>query len=244
MKDFVSPASAVTSANLVAGFLALVLAAQGELMWAAVMVGFAAACDSVDGIIARRKRCESVFGSRLDSLADLLSFGAAPALILYSGPLDGIAVAGMGACLAFVLCGAWRLARFSLLENRDHFVGFPIPPAAVIVVALAVTGTPAAIVWLVTAALSALMVSTVAVPTLGGLVREIQRRGSTDLEMTPAPDVPDQASRPSPEVSATRPEQGRWPAPPPSASRSRRAHGLRRRAHGLRRRVAARRARS
>jgi CDP-diacylglycerol--serine O-phosphatidyltransferase len=198
VKDFVSPASIVTSGNLVAGFLALVLAAQGELVWAAALVGVAAACDSVDGIIARRQRCESVFGSRLDSLADLVSFGAAPAFILYSGPLDGIAVAGMGACLAFVLSGAWRLARFSLLENRDHFVGFPIPPAAVIVVALAVSGTPPALVWLATAVLSALMVSTLPVPTFGGLVRDLLRRGSADLEMASAPDVPDQAPRPSP----------------------------------------------
>lgn len=237
MKDFASPASIVTSGNLVAGFLALVLAAQGELVWAGALVGVAAACDSFDGIVARRRRCESVFGSRLDSLADLLSFGAAPALILYSGPLDDIAVAGMGACLAFVLSGAWRLARFSLLENRDHFVGFPIPPAAVIVVALTVTGIPAAIVLLATAVLSALMVSTLPVPTLGGLVRDLLRRGGADRDTAPAPDVPDQAPRPSPEVPAARPEQGRWPAPPPSASRSRRAHGLRRR-------VAARRARS
>lgn len=198
MKHFVSPASIVTSGNLVAGFLALVLAAQGELGWAAALVGVAAACDSVDGIIARRQRSESVFGSRLDSLADLVSFGAAPALILYSGPLEGVSVAGMGACLAFVLSGAWRLARFSLLENRDHFVGFPIPPAAVIVVALAVSGSPAALVWLATAVLSALMVSTLPVPTLGGLVRGLLRPGSADLEMGPAADVPDQAPRPSP----------------------------------------------
>ncbi len=237
MRDFASPASIVTSGNLVAGFLALVLAAEGELAWAAALVGVAAACDSLDGIVARRRRCESVFGSRLDSLADLLSFGAAPALILYSGPLDGVAVAGTAACLAFVLSGAWRLARFSLLENRDHFVGFPIPPAAVIVVALAVTGTPAALVWLATAALSALMVSTLPVPTLGGLVRDLLRQRSADVETAPAPDVPDRAPRPRPEVPVTRPEQGPWPAHPPSARRSRRAHGLRRR-------VAARKARS
>ncbi len=237
MKDFISPASIVTSGNLVAGFIALVLAAQDELGWAAAMVGVAAACDSVDGIVARRRRCESVFGSRLDSLADLLSFGAAPALILYSGPLDGVAVAGMGACLAFVLSGAWRLARFSLLENRDHFVGFPIPPAAVIVVALAVTGTPAALVWLATAVLSALMVSTLPVPTLAVLVRAILRRVSADVEMAPAHDVPDRGPQPSPDVPTPRPEQGRWPARRPLASRSRRAHGLRRR-------VAARKARS
>jgi CDP-diacylglycerol--serine O-phosphatidyltransferase len=234
MKDFINAASIVTSGNLVAGFLALVLAAQGELGWAAALVGVAAACDSVDGIVARRQRCESVFGSRLDSLADLLSFGAAPALILYSAPLDGVAVAGTAACLAFVLSGAWRLARFSLLENRDHFVGFPIPPAAVIVVTLAVTGTPAAVVWLATAVLSALMVSTLPVPTLGGLVRGLLRRGSADLQTVPAPDVPPQSPQPSPEAPAVRPEQRRWPARPPRS----------RRAHGLRRRVAARKARS
>lgn len=196
MRDFVGPASIVTSGNLVAGFLALVLAAQGQLGWAAALVGVAAACDSFDGIIARRRRSESVFGSRLDSLADLVSFGAAPALILYTGPLDGVAVAGMGACVVFVLSGAWRLARFSLLENRDHFVGFPIPPAAVIVVALAMTTTPA-LVWLATVVLSALMVSTLSVPTLGGLVRGLLRPGSADLEMAAAPDLPDQAPRPT-----------------------------------------------
>ncbi len=234
MKDFASPASIVTSGNLVAGFLALVLAAEGELAWAAALVGVAAACDSLDGVVARRQGCESVFGSRLDSLADLVSFGAAPALIAYSGPLAGVAVAGMGACLAFVLAGAWRLARFSLLENRDHFVGFPIPPAAVIVVALAVTQTPAILVWLATAVLSALMVSTLAVPTLGGLMRGLLGPGQADLEPASAPDVPGQAPRSSP--AAIRPEQGPRPARPPSARRSRRAHGLRRR-------VAARRAR-
>ena len=178
MKDYFSAANFLTSGNLLAGFLALVLAARGEPVWAAAMIGAAGVFDSVDGIAARRSRAESVFGSRLDSLADLISFGAAPALILYSFSLHRLPVLGIAACMAFLLCGAWRLARFSLLENRHHFVGFPIPPAA-------------------EARLSGLMVSSVPVPTLGSLVAPFGRSSRAELDLSSTGDGGEEAPRAS-----------------------------------------------
>ncbi len=197
MKDYFSAANFLTSGNLLAGFLALVLAARGEPVWAAAMIGAAGVFDSVDGIAARRSRAESVFGSRLDSLADLISFGAAPALILYSFSLHRLPVLGIAACMAFLLCGAWRLARFSLLENRHHFVGFPIPPAAVIVVGLVVVSAPPPVVWLAVAVLSGLMVSSVPVPTLGSLVAPFGRSSRAELDLSSTGDGGEEAPRAS-----------------------------------------------
>ena len=171
-----TPANLLTSGNLAAGFVALVLVAQGELVWAAGLVGAAAIFDALDGVVARHAHCEGAFGSRLDSLADLVSFGMAPTLLLYVGGLRELPVAGIGACLAFVLCGGWRLARFSLVESRFHFVGLPIPPAGVVAAVLAITSVPPAIVCPVTAVGAALMVSPVPFPTLAAIARFLRAR--------------------------------------------------------------------
>lgn len=195
MKDYVSPANLLTSSNLVAGFLALILAARGDFVWAAGLIGAAAAFDSVDGIVARRGRAESVFGSRLDSLADLVSFGAAPGLVLYTGALHELPVLGLAASMTFVLGGAWRLARFPLLENRHYFIGFPIPPAAVVSVLLVVASVPVALVCAATALLAALMVSTVPIPTFAQAVRALRRPAPAPLR--PTGDSADEAPRTS-----------------------------------------------
>lgn len=195
MKDFVRPANLLTSGNLVAGFLALILAARAEFVWAAGLIGAAAIFDSVDGIVARHTRAESAFGSKLDSLADLVSFGAAPALILYTGALHQVPVLGLAASMAFVVGGAWRLARFSLVEDRHQFVGFPIPPAAVISVLLVVASAPAPLVCVVTALLAGLMVSTMPVPTIAGLILGLRRPSPAELELGPAAEGGDEAPR-------------------------------------------------
>lgn len=184
MKDFVSPANLLTSGNLIAGFLALILAARGDFVWAAGLVGVAAIFDSVDGIAARRSGSQSEFGSRLDSLADLVSFGAAPGLVLYIGALHELPVLGLAASMAFVLAGAWRLARFSLLEDPHYFVGFPIPPAAVVSLVLVVSSAPVALVCAVTALLAALMVSTVSIPTFAQMLITLRRPAQGDLQPT------------------------------------------------------------
>ena len=193
VRVYLSPANLITSGNLLAGFLALLVAAQGHAGWAAGLVIAAGICDSLDGLVARRTDSESAFGSRLDSLADLVSFGAAPALVLYVGVLDAVPVGGTGACLAFVLGGAWRLARFSLVENRHYFVGLPIPPAGVIAVLLGVSAAPPLAVCLITAVLAGLMTSTVPFPTFATLFRPLRQSPTRDGQVTASSDVAGQA---------------------------------------------------
>jgi len=192
MKDYVSPPNLITSGNLLAGFLALVLAARGHPGWAAGLVVVAAICDSLDGLAARHTDSECAFGSRLDSLADLVSFGAAPALVLYVGALDAVPIGGIGACLAFVLGGAWRLARFSLLENRHYFVGLPIPPAGVIAVLLGVSAAAPLVVCLIAAILAGMMASTVPFPTLATVFRSLRRSPTREAQVTANGDAAEQ----------------------------------------------------
>lgn len=170
MSGFASPANLITSCHLAAGFVALILLEQGEFGWAAGCVGVAAICDSVDGLVARLTDRECEIGSELDSLADLVSFGVAPALAVYLSGLYTLPVLGIAACLAFVLCGGWRLARFQVeVELRHRFVGLPIPPAGVIVAVLAAVDPPRGVPLALVVVLSLLMVSRMPVPTLAEL---------------------------------------------------------------------------
>ncbi len=168
MREFISPANAMTSGSLSCGFLALILATQGEYGWAAGLVGLAAALDAADGMAARevKKRDDEGFGADLDSLADVVSFGAAPALALYLALLHEVQIAGIAVCLGFVLCGAWRLARLPLVESPRRFVGLPIPPAGVTVAILAAVGPAPGLALAVAFTLTVLMISEVPFPTL------------------------------------------------------------------------------
>lgn len=167
-----NPASLVTGGSLAAGFVALILAEQGNFVGATICVGVAALCDSVDGVVARLTRSECVFGSQFDSLADMVSFGVAPALIVYFSTLHSLPVVGIGACLAFVLCGGWRLARFQVdAQSRDRFAGLAIPPAGVITAVLAMLDPPAGVALTIVTMLSLAMVSRLPFPTLAGARR-------------------------------------------------------------------------
>jgi len=162
-----------TCGNLASGFLAILSVASGDFFHAAAFVLAAAVLDLLDGAIARNG-CEegeplSEFGKNLDSLADVVSFGAAPAFAAYAAVLHATPVAGIAGCLAFFVCGALRLARFPLVGGPDRFVGLPIPPAGLFVAALAALDTPPLLVLAALAATSALMVSTVPFPTPAAL---------------------------------------------------------------------------
>jgi CDP-diacylglycerol--serine O-phosphatidyltransferase len=163
----------LTSGSLVAGFLSILLIFQGNILQAAGLVALAAVFDVLDGPVARRVGTEGEFGTNLDSLADLVSFGAAPALALYMSSLYALPVVGLVACVVFFLCGAWRLARFSLTKNPLYFLGCPIPAAGVLVALLATLlaaiGPQPLLALLVVLVLSVLMVSTHPFPTLSGL---------------------------------------------------------------------------
>jgi CDP-diacylglycerol---serine O-phosphatidyltransferase len=197
VKAYINPANLITSGNLAAGFVALVLAARGELAWAAGLVGAAGVFDALDGLIARHTRCEGTFGSQLDSLADLASFGLAPALILYAGGLASLPVAGIGACLAFVLCGAWRLARFSLVESRYTFVGLPIPPAGLVAALLGAAPVPAPVVCATVVVGAVLMASTLPFPTFAGIAGAFRRPRPREVHLPAPPERGEHAARPS-----------------------------------------------
>jgi CDP-diacylglycerol--serine O-phosphatidyltransferase len=194
-KELVTPANALTTGSLVAGFVALVFAAEGRLALAAILIGVAATCDALDGLVARRTKTECMFGGRLDSLADLVSFGAAPAMMLYTGDLRALPVLGLAACVAFFVCGAWRLARFPLVENRDHFVGLAIPPAGVIAMVLALSAAPDLAVAVIATVLALLMISTIPFPTLGRLFGVLRRSSRRDVGLPAGGETPEPASR-------------------------------------------------
>ncbi len=170
MKEYVNLANALTSGSLVSGFLALYLIFQtNNLLAAAGLVALAALFDGLDGMAARRAGDEGEFGTNLDSLADVVSFGAVPAFALFMSSLYVLPVVGLIACLVFFLCGAWRLARFPMYKNSLYFVGCPIPFAGVLVALLAVMHPHPFLALPVILVLGAVMIGTLPVPTLSGL---------------------------------------------------------------------------
>src|SRR5262249_21768553 len=102
----------ITSLALCAGLTAIRLATELKFEWAIYAVVFAALLDGIDGRIARMLKGTSRFGAELDSLADFVNFGVAPALILYQWSLSDFKSVGWIASLVFALCAALRLARF------------------------------------------------------------------------------------------------------------------------------------
>jgi len=170
-----------TVSSIFLGFYALTLCAGDpapiQLYQAALAIFFAMFFDAFDGRVARMTKTQSAFGMQLDSLADVISFGAAPALLVYKWALAPLGFFGLFFSFAFAACGALRLARFNVLAARGDrgssrfFVGLPIPLAAGTITALviahyqefgaatdAATRVPVAVVVLL---LSFLMVSTV-----------------------------------------------------------------------------------
>ena len=131
--------SLFTTGNLFLGFWAVVKTYQGNYGEAAPLIGWAFVLDMLDGRIARLTGTTSEFGGELDSLADVISFGVAPALLAYAWAFGTVPRAGWLAAFLFVVCGALRLARFNVqrhtIDSR-YFVGLPIPAAAGQVAAL------------------------------------------------------------------------------------------------------------
>ncbi len=193
MRQFFNLANIVTSASLAAGVVALMLVSDGRLGAAFAAVAVAAVLDSVDGYLARRSRNCGPFGSQLDSLADLVAFGVAPALLLHKGPLGDVQVLGAAVCVAFVLAGAWRLARFAVLEDSHRFTGLPIPPSGLVASAVAVLALPPGLAVGVTLTLVLLMVSEIPVPTLVALADLVRGRRRVTLRLVGVDDGADGA---------------------------------------------------
>jgi CDP-diacylglycerol--serine O-phosphatidyltransferase len=123
-----------TIGNLICGFVSLLYAIEGEITAACWFVFLAGFFDALDGRVARLSKTSSQFGIELDSLADAISFGAAPAVIVYTLQLPLLGKVGWTVvCLVYLISVVYRLARYNLLadtvEKRD-FVGLPAPMAA------------------------------------------------------------------------------------------------------------------
>jgi CDP-diacylglycerol--serine O-phosphatidyltransferase len=125
---------AFTAGNLFCGYLALLSCLNGHPVQAAWLVILAAFLDGLDGFVAKVSRGATRFGIELDSLADVVSFGAAPAVILYAFKLPFLGPWNWLLGAVFLLSGTLRLARFNLFATREEksaFVGLPVPAAAV-----------------------------------------------------------------------------------------------------------------
>jgi CDP-diacylglycerol--serine O-phosphatidyltransferase len=126
----------LTTGNLFCGFFAMILTTQQRYTEAAVAIFVAMVMDMLDGRVARLMKATSQFGVEFDSLADVVSFGVAPAFLLYAFALSALGRAAWLGAFLFVICGALRLARFNVLTGTTDgrwFVGLPIPAAAAVV---------------------------------------------------------------------------------------------------------------
>lgn len=136
--------NAVTTAALFCGFFAIVQAMNDNFTHAAIAIFVAMVLDGLDGRVARLTNTTSPFGEQYDSLSDMVSFGAAPALVMYEWSLHGLGKWGWLAAFVYVAGAALRLARFNTnieVTDKRYFQGLPSPAAAALV---------AGLVWLAT----------------------------------------------------------------------------------------------
>ena len=130
-----------TTANLFAGFYAIMCAINGNFTVAAATIFVAMVLDGLDGRVARMTNTQSAFGAEYDSLSDMVAFGLAPAIIAYQWALSGLGNVGLTIAFIYVACAALRLARFNTqigVVDKRWFIGLASPAAA---------GVVAGVVW-------------------------------------------------------------------------------------------------
>ncbi|WP_166246045.1 CDP-diacylglycerol--serine O-phosphatidyltransferase [Paenibacillus turpanensis] len=161
--------SVFTVGNLFLGIISIILVFNGNPEMAAIMVIVAMLLDGLDGRVARALNAQSEFGKELDSLSDVISFGVAPAFIMYVVSFQDLQYAAVSWIVTaiFPICGALRLARFNVIAGvPGYFVGLPIPAAGGVLCTLALfhKDIPTWGLMLSTIALSYLMVSNIRYP--------------------------------------------------------------------------------
>lgn len=126
----------LTATGLFAGFYSVVAALKGYFDLSAYAIFIAMIMDTLDGRVARMTNTQTPFGSEFDSLSDVVSFGVAPALVIYSWSLTSLGKVGWLGAFLFAACGALRLARFNTQvksADKRYFQGLPIPAAAAVI---------------------------------------------------------------------------------------------------------------
>jgi CDP-diacylglycerol---serine O-phosphatidyltransferase len=129
--------SMFTVANLFCGYACIVFATQQDFNTAAILIGIAMVLDTMDGFVARLTKSTTEFGVQLDSLADVVSFGLAPAVLAFTWGLWPLKRLGWAAGFIYVTAAAMRLARFNIQSaaatDKRYFVGMPSPAAAAVI---------------------------------------------------------------------------------------------------------------
>jgi CDP-diacylglycerol--serine O-phosphatidyltransferase len=163
----------LTTGNLFSGLFSILAVFNANYIAAAIAILVALVFDMLDGKSARLTNSTSPFGVEYDSLADVVSFGVAPGLLIYSWALSAHGMAGSAVMFAFVACGALRLARYNVMSGTSesrYFTGLPIPAAASVIATLVVfdhhivrmgAEVKPLIILIMTLVLAFLMVSTV-----------------------------------------------------------------------------------
>ncbi len=129
----------LTLCGMFCGFFAILVSFKGHYIYAAWAILIANIFDGLDGWVARLTNSTTKFGIELDSLSDLVAFGVAPAVLIYSWALQPFGRLGWGAAFLFVICGALRLARYNVqmgTAESKAFTGLPIPGAGTVVASL------------------------------------------------------------------------------------------------------------
>ena len=169
--------SLFTVANIFCGFLSIVASSRGQFERAAILILIAIFADILDGRIARLTGTVTEFGEEFDSLADVTSFGVAPALLAFQWGLWEVPRVGMAVAFLFLVAGSIRLARFSSTEHESlDFIGLPIPAGAGSISMLVLTSpTPVTHPWFIPVVvafvlgLALLMVSNLPYPSFKGI---------------------------------------------------------------------------
>lgn len=140
--------SLFTIFNFICGFLAILAATTQKIELAILLIFVGCLFDSVDGRVARKFNAVSSFGKELDSLADVVTFGVAPSIIVYMISLHEVGLAGLGVVILFSVCGLIRLARFNVKQSElSTFIGLPIPLAALCLLGMSLILQPFALIF-------------------------------------------------------------------------------------------------
>ena len=133
----------ITTAALLSGFYSIIASMNGNFQQSIYAIFLAALLDGLDGRVARAIGAQSAFGEQYDSLSDLLAFGVAPAILMYSWSLDSLGRIGLACCFVYTACAAFRLARFNVqigVVDKRYFIGVASPLAAIIIISLVWVG--------------------------------------------------------------------------------------------------------
>jgi CDP-diacylglycerol---serine O-phosphatidyltransferase len=133
----------ITTAALLSGFYSIIASMNGDYLHAIYAIFLAALFDGLDGRVARAIGAQSPFGEQFDSLSDMLAFGVAPAILMYSWGLSELGRIGLACCFVYTACAAFRLARFNVqigVVDKRYFIGVASPLAAVMIISLVWVG--------------------------------------------------------------------------------------------------------